>query len=226
MFNQGFRKIAALLFLTSFLAAGCSLLPGRGNDQEPQELPLEEAPGQVIAPAVERRDISVPKIDTENWEIGPYFGVLSVDDFGSRAIYGIRAAYHVSEDFFLEGAYARSTVRDTNFRNIGLPIFPSEEEDLTFYSFSLGYNFLPGEVFVGTKWAMTSSMYFIFGVGNTEFIGEDDLTYSFGFGLRVLPRDYLALRIEAKDNIFESDLLGTNEYKHNLEFNIGFSVFF
>lgn len=226
MFKQGFRKIAALLFLTSFLAAGCSLLPGRGNDQEPQELPLEEAPGQVIAPAVERRDISVPKIDTENWEIGPYFGVLSVDDFGSQAIYGIRAAYHVSEDFFLEGAYARSTVRDTNFRNIGLPIFPTEEEDLTFYSFSLGYNFLPGEVFVGTKWAMTSSMYFIFGVGNTEFIGEDELTYSFGFGLRVLPRDYLALRIEAKDNIFESDLLGTNEYKHNLEFNIGFSVFF
>lgn len=226
MFKQGFRKIAALLFLTSFLAAGCSLLPGRGNDQEPQELPLEEAPGQVIAPAVERRDISVPKIDTENWEIGPYFGVLSVDDFGSQAIYGIRAAYHVSEDFFLEGAYARSTVRDTNFRNIGLPIFPNEEEDLTFYSFSLGYNFLPGEVFVGTKWAMTSSMYFIFGVGNTEFIGEDELTYSFGFGLRVLPRDYLALRIEAKDNIFEADLLGTNEYKHNLEFNIGFSVFF
>ena len=81
-------------------------------------------------------------------------------------------------------------------------------------------------MFVGTKWAMTSSMYFIFGVGNTEFIGEDDLTYSFGFGLRVLPRDYPALRIEAKDNIFESDLLGTNEYKHNLEFNIGFSVFF
>ena len=81
-------------------------------------------------------------------------------------------------------------------------------------------------MFVGTKWAMTSSMYFIFGVGNTEFIGEDELTYSVGFGLRVLPRDYLSLRIEAKDNIFESDLLGTNEYKHNMEFNLGFSVFF
>ena len=142
------------------------------------------------------------------------------------SVYGVRAAYHVSEDFFLEGAYARSTVEDSNFRDIGLPIFPNEKEDLDFYSFSLGYNFLPGEVFVGTKWAMTSSMYFIFGVGNTEFIGEDDLTYSLGFGLRVLPRDYLTLRIEAKDNIFESDLLGTNDYKHNLEFNIGFSVFF
>ena len=226
MLNKGICKILVLLFLTSFLATGCSLLPGRGNDQKLQEVPLEEAPGQVIDPAVERRDISVPKIDTENWEIGLYAGVLSVDDFGSRAIYGARAAYHVSEDFFMEAAYAVSTVVDTSFRTIGLPIFPNEEEDLKFYSFSLGYNFLPGEVFVGTKWAMTSSMYFIFGVGNTEFIGEDELTYSVGFGLRVLPRDYLTLRIEAKDNIFESDLLGTNEYKHNMEFNLGFSVFF
>ena len=92
MFKQGFRKIAALLFLTSFLAAGCSLLPGRGNDQEPQELPLEEAPGQVIAPAVERRDISVPKIDTENSEVGPCFGVRSGDDCGSRGSYGRREA--------------------------------------------------------------------------------------------------------------------------------------
>ncbi|MCZ6560920.1 MAG: outer membrane beta-barrel domain-containing protein [Gammaproteobacteria bacterium] len=226
MLNQGICKILTLVLVIGFFASGCSVLSSRDKQDEKQELPMEEAPGQVIAPDVERRDISVPKIDTENWEIGLYVGVLSVDDFGSRAIYGVRAAYHVSEDFFLEGAYARSTVEDTNFRDIGLPIFPNEEEDLNFYSFSLGYNFLPGEVFVGTKWAMTSSMYFIFGVGNTEFIGEDDLTYSLGFGLRVLPRDYLTLRIEAKDNIFESDLLGTNDYKHNLEFNIGFSVFF
>jgi outer membrane beta-barrel protein len=226
MLNQGICKILTLVLVTGFFASGCSMLSSRDKQDEKQELPMEEAPGQVIAPDVERRDISVPKIDTENWEIGLYVGVLSVDDFGSRAIYGVRAAYHVSEDFFLEGAYARSTVEDSNFRDIGLPIFPNEKEDLDFYSFSLGYNFLPGEVFVGTKWAMTSSMYFIFGVGNTEFIGEDDLTYSLGFGLRVLPRDYLTLRIEAKDNIFESDLLGTNDYKHNLEFNIGFSVFF
>jgi len=226
MLNQGICKLLTLVLVAGFFAPGCSVLSSRDKQDEKQELPMEEAPGQVIAPDVERRDISVPKIDTENWEIGLYVGVLSVDDFGSRAIYGVRAAYHVSEDFFLEGAYARSTVEDTNFRDIGLPIFPNEEEDLDFYSFSLGYNFLPGEVFVGTKWAMTSSMYFIFGVGNTEFIGEDDLTYSLGFGLRVLPRDYLTFRIEAKDNIFESDLLGTNDYKHNLEFNIGFSVFF
>ncbi len=219
-------RLLTILFLAAVMVSGCSLLPNRGSDSESREVPPEETPGQVIDPAVERRDITVPKIDTENWEIGLYAGVLSVEDFGSRAIFGTRAAYHVSEDFFLEGAFAISKVEDTSFRDIGLPIFPNEEEDLNFYSFSLGYNFLPGEVFVGTRWAMTSSMYFIFGVGNTEFIGEDDLTYSIGFGLRVLPRDFLTFRIEAKDNIYEADLLGTNEYKNNMDFNLGFSVFF
>lgn len=219
-------KAVALILIGCLLASGCSLLPGKKKDAEPQEVPQEEAPGQVIDPEVDRRQVTVPKIDTENWEVGLYVGVLSVEDFGSNAVYGARAAYHVSEDFFLEGAYESSEVSDSSFRNIGLPIFPNENEDLTYYSFSLGYNFLPGEVFVGTKWAMTSSMYFIFGVGNTEFIDEDELTYSLGFGLRVLANDKFSLRLEAKDNIFQSDLLGTNEYKNNMEFNLGFGVFF
>ena len=180
----------------------------------------------MIDPEVDRRQVTVPKIDTENWELGAYVGILSIEDFGSKPIYGARAAYHVSEDFWLEGAYARSEVSDASYRNIGLPIFPNETEDVSIYSFSLGYNFLPGEVFVGTKWAMASSMYFIFGVGNTSFANEDELTYSLGFGLHVLANDKFSLRLEAKDNIFQSDLLGRNEYKNNMEFNLGFGVFF
>jgi outer membrane beta-barrel protein len=220
------KAVLMLIMIGCLMASGCSLLPGKKKAAEPQEVPQEEAPGQVIDPEVDRRQVTVPKIDTENWEIGLYAGVLSVEDFDSSAVYGLRAAYHVSEDFFLEGAYESSEVSDASFRDIGLPIFPNETEDLTFYSFSLGYNFLPGEVFVGTKHAMTSSMYFIFGVGNTEFIDEDELTYSLGFGLRVLANDRFSLRLEAKDNIYQSDLLGENEYKNNMEFNLGFGVFF
>lgn len=220
------RTLTLLVALGGFMASGCSLLPGKKKSEEPLAVPPEETPGQVIDPEVDRRQVTVPKIDTENWELGAYVGILSIEDFGSKPIYGARAAYHVSEDFWLEGAYARSEVSDQSFRNIGLPIFPNETEDVSIYSFSLGYNFLPGEVFVGTKWAMTSSMYFIFGVGNTEFANESELTYSLGFGLHVLANDKFSLRLEAKDNIFQSNLLGRNEYKNNMEFNVGFGVFF
>ncbi|CAN5229300.1 hypothetical protein BH24PSE2_BH24PSE2_17800 [soil metagenome] len=213
------RQVGLLL---AVFASGCSLL--RGADREPAA--EDEEPVAVIEPDLERRTVTVPRIDTENFEIGVFAGVLSVEDFSSDPVIGLRAAYHVSEDFFLEAAYAVSDVSDASFRRVGLPIFPEQEESLSITSFSLGYNFLPGEVFVGTRYAMTSAMYFIAGAGNTEFIDENRLTYELGFGLRVLPTDSLSLRLEAKDSIFESDLLGENAFKHNFELNLGIAWFF
>lgn len=214
-----------LMALLAALASGCSLMPwaDRGDDAALEEEPLR---GSVIEPQIERREVTVPRIDTENFEIGLYAGVLSVEDFSSDPVYGLRAAYHMTEDFFLEAAYAASQVSDASFRRVGLPIFPEEDEDLRSYRFSLGYNFLPGEVFVGTSYAMTSAMYFIAGAGNTDFVDESRLTWNLGFGLRVLPTDSLSLRLEAKDNVFESDLLGENAFKHNFELNLGFAWFF
>ena len=59
---------------------------------------------QVIQPEVERRTIDIDKIDTEDFEIGAYAGLLSVEDFGSNMVIGARAAYHVTEDVFFEAA--------------------------------------------------------------------------------------------------------------------------
>lgn len=224
------ERINLVLILTAvWLLGGCSWMRGNVSDLDDQPIEQNETGStaeQVIEPEVERRDITVPKIDNENWEVGAYAGVISYEDFGSQLVYGVRGAYHVTEDFFLELNYGQSEISDENFRNFGLAIFPDEDEDVTFYNFSLGYNFLPGEVFVGTKWAMTSSMYFVFGAGNTEFIDEDELTYILGFGLKVIPKDFLTLRLEARDNIFESDLLGDNEFKHNMELNFGIAFIF
>ena len=224
------ERLNLVLILAAFLLlTGCSWMRGSVSELDDQPIEQNETGGtaeQVIEPEIERRDITIPKIDTENWEVGAYAGVISFEDFGSEVVYGIRAAYHVTEDFFLELNYGQSEISDENFRNFGLAIFPDQEEDVTFYNFSLGYNFLPGEVFVGTKWAMTSTMYFVFGAGNTEFIDEDELTYILGFGLKVVPKDFLTLRLEARDNIFESDLLGNNEFKHNMELNFGIAFIF
>jgi outer membrane beta-barrel protein len=188
--------------------------------------PVQEPKPEVIEPALERRDVRVPKIDTEDFEVGVYGGVLSVEDFGSDPVYGLRLAYHLTEDFFFEGAYAQSTVSDTALRNIGAPRFPNEEEDLSYYHLSVGVNLFPGEVFLGRKLAMTSAVYLVGGVGNTTFVEEDRLTYNFGFGVRVLPTDAIALQLGVRDYIFESDLLGENKTTHNIEFHGGLSVFF
>ena len=57
-----------VLFLIGalMLLSGCANLFGR----EEAPPPSAEAPGQVVDPQVERREIKEPKIDTENFELG------------------------------------------------------------------------------------------------------------------------------------------------------------
>lgn len=221
------KRIFLILLAASMLAtSGCAALR---KDKAPpaDEEPVAERPaGPVIEPELDRRDVKRPRIDTEDWEISGFVGALSVEDFGTELIYGGRLGYHVSEDIYLEGEYAWSQISDSNFRRIGAPLFDSEDEDLTSYSLSIGYNVLPGEVFVGSGWARASSMYITFGAGNTSFVGEDNVTFLAGFGLRTLVSDWFSLRLEARDRIFESDLLGDNEWKHNFEITLSMGVFF
>jgi outer membrane beta-barrel protein len=218
--NSGLRM--TLLLTAALAASGCSLLRGKPPADEPVEGPVPA----VIDPALERREIVRPAIDTEDWEVGAFAGVLSVEDFGAETLYGARLAYHATEDLYIEGRYASSSIRDTSFRRIGAPLFDVEKEDIKAYDLSVGLMVLPGEVFLGTRWARTSGVYMNFGVGRVEFADRDSISYSFGFGLKVLPTDWLSLRLEARDTLFESDLLGENEWKHNFEINLGFGIFF
>lgn len=199
------------------------LAPGVGVAQTPD--PTE--PDQVIQPQIDRRDIRTPRIDTEDFELGAFRGLLSVEDFGAEPVYGARLAYHVSEYFFVEGVYGLSTVSDQTFcDSAGLCLFPNREEELAYYALSVGYNVFPGEVFLGKGKARTSSLYLLVGVGNTSFIKEDHFTFNFGLGIRVLPTDWLALHVTLRDYLFESDILGTQERKNNFELTFGLSVYF
>ncbi len=193
--------------------------------QTPEE-PDAQRQEQVIEPDLERRDIKIPRIDTENFEVGFFRGILSVEDFGSERVSGLRLAYHITEDFFVELEAGESTVSDSSFRDLGAPLFPEEEEDLEYYSVSIGYNVFPGEIFIGKKRAMTSAVYLLAGVGNTDFIDEDLSTVNLGIGFRILPTDWLAFRVDMRDYIWDSDLVGRNKRTHNFELSLGFSVFF
>lgn len=184
------------------------------------------ADDQVILPQIDRRDIRTPRIDTEDFEIGLYAGSLSVEDFGAETVYGARLIYHVSEDFFAEGIIGKSKVSDQALFDLGLPLFPSREEDLTYYALSVGYNLFPSEIFLGRKKARTANIYLLAGVGNTSLVTEDYFTFNLGLGVQILPTDWLALHLVLRDHIFESDILGSEELKHNFEWTFGLTVFF
>ncbi|MET0984616.1 MAG: outer membrane beta-barrel domain-containing protein [Steroidobacteraceae bacterium] len=182
----------------------------------------------IINPQVERREIHRPKIDTEDFEIGPYVGVLSIEDFGSNVVYGARLAYHLTEDFFLEGTFGHSKAGKTSYEVLSgsAQLLTKSQREYEYYALSVGWNALPGEIFVGPNRAYNTAFYVIAGIGATSFADDDRFTVNAGFGYRVLPTDWLSVHIDFRDHLFDTDLLGDKKVSQNLEAHLGLSFFF
>ncbi len=190
----------------------------------PDELELEP----LVIREDDRREVDVDQIDSEDFEIGAYGGVMSIEDFGSDTVVGVRAAYHVTEDFFIEGVYGQSTLGETSFETLsgGARLLTDEERDFTYYNVSVGVNLFPGESFLARRWAWRGGLYLIGGIGSSEFGGDELFTYNAGVGYRLAATDWLAFRFDVRDHVFSSDLLGSEETKHNLEISGGLTIFF
>jgi len=209
--------------------SGCAAtknLFGFGPQEAPP--PSAEPPGQVIDPQVERREIKQPAIDREDFEIGGYVGIMSIEDFGSNVSYGVRLAYHITEGFFVEGTVGQSEGGLTSFEVLsgGARLITDSERTMTYYNLNLGYNILPGEVFLGEGRAYNTNLYLIAGLGSTQFAGDDRFTVNVGAGYRFLLTDSVALHLDFRDHLFDIDLLGEEKTAHNLEGHLGFTVFF
>jgi outer membrane beta-barrel protein len=182
----------------------------------------------VISPELERRSVSEADIDSEDFEVGPFVGIMSIEDFGSNVVYGARGAYHITEDFFAEAALGRTKAGDTSYETLsgGAEVLTGSQRNLTYYNLSLGYNILPGEAFIGKGHAFNSALYLVAGVGSTEFADDSHFTVNVGAGYRFLVNDWMALHLDFRDHLFKSDLLGSNKTTNNLEGTVGVSFFF
>jgi outer membrane beta-barrel protein len=224
-----------LLSIVAVSASGCAMMPW--HHREPKQPPTVETttkgddnspPPSVVEPQVDRRTIKVPQIKAKNLELGGYYGELSIQDFGAQPVAGARLDYHVTEDFFFEGTYGRAKGGKTSFEELSgnVQLLSDAERRFTYYNVSLGYNLLPGEVFIGHDLAMTSALYMIGGIGVVTFAGNENFSVNFGAGFRVLPTDWLALHIDVQDLVFRSNDIGVTQLKNNLQATIGATVFF
>ena len=223
------RVYGLVLLVAVFGLSGCAStkrLFGLGDREAPP--PAEIPAGQVVEPEVERREVKEPDIDSEDFEIGAFVGVMSIEDFGSDLVYGVRLTYHVTEGFFVDATAGRSEAGQTSFEILsgGAPLLSDSERQLTYYNLNVGYNILPGEGFVGEARAYNTALYIIAGLGSTRFAGDDRFTVNFGAGYRFLLNDSIALHVDFRDHLFDIDLLGEEKTAHNLEGTLGFTVFF
>jgi outer membrane beta-barrel protein len=182
----------------------------------------------LIEPEIARREIVEPEIDTEDFEIGLYAGLLNIEDFGTSGVYGARFAYHLTDGIFMEAAIGTSEAKETSFELLGgdIQLLTDDQRDFTYYNLSVGYNLLPGEVFLGGKYAYNSQFYLIGGIGSTRFGGDDEFTVNVGAGYRLLINDWLTLHLDARDHMFESDLFGETKSTHNFELHGSLTYFF
>ncbi len=183
---------------------------------------------KIILPDLGRRTITESDIDTENFEVGVFGGIMNVEDFGSNPVFGMRLAYHATEDFFLETSYGTTTTSKTSFELLSgsARLLSDDEREFTYYDLSVGYNLLPGEVFIGNKWTFNTNLYLIAGAGNTDFASDTYFTYSFGAGYRFYSTDWMSIHLDVRDHMFSTDLLGAEKTTHNLQVNTGITIFF
>ena len=188
--------------------------------------PLGESPS-IVAPVVTRRQVRQVKIDAEDFEIGPYMGVLALEEFGLHPSYGVRLSYHLSEDLFAEVNVGRSKGGLASYERLtGINLFPDSGRQITYYDLGVYYNLLPGEIFLGKGRALNTSLYVGGSVGALRFAGDNSFTVAVGGGYRVMVNDWLSMRIDLRDRLMRSPLPGLGRASHNLESYLGFTVFF
>ena len=192
-----------------------------------QTAPQKPANEQVIVPQVDRRDVQLPRIPSNDFEVGAFTGTYATQNFGSSVVGGVRLGYHITEDVFVEGVYGQTKVSDESFRQI-LPggVFADEKETLKYYNLSVGYNLLPGEVFIGAKRAKASAFYVIGGIGSTSFNDQRRQTFNLGLGMRLFFNNRWAAQVDMRDHIFSLDILGKRQNTQNLELTAGVTFFF
>jgi len=219
------RRLYALL-LNAAVAVGASAAPSAVLAEDAVGASAD-AP-QVVEPQVARREVKVPAIDTEDFEVGLFVGTVSIEDFGSSFLYGARLAYHFTEDVFAEASIGSARAGTTSYEDLSgsAQLLTSSQRQYTYYDVALGWNALPGEVFFGGRRAMPSALYLTLGVGSTRFGGADHFTVTPGAGFRLLITDWLAAHLDARDQMFDSDLLGKNKLTQNLQFGLGLTAFF
>lgn len=218
------------IFLLRPALAGLALATACGcASRAPQDEAAADQARPVIDAAVERRDVAPPEIDTEDFEVGASYGFMSIEDFGSDGAWGLRLAYHVTEALFAEATYGQTDAGKTSYELLSgsqAPLLSKDDREYSWYDLALGWNLLPGEVFIGRNHAFNSALYVVVGAGSTSFADDDFFTFVYGAGYRVLATDSIALHFDVRDHMFDIDITGDDKTTHNIEFSLGATWFF
>jgi len=177
---------------------------------------------------VERREVVDDILDTENFEVGVQAGFISIEDFESNLWLSGHLTYHITEYFYAKALYGYAKAGETSFEKLANvpPLLTNEQRKFKYYGLNIGYNVMPGEVFLSKDLAFNSIFSIELGGGSTEFAGDDKFTVNLTANYRVFLNDWITWDIAMSDYIFNTTITGSNKTTHNLNFTTGFSFYF
>ena len=171
----------------------------------------------IVTPDAEQELIKDAGLTNVGMSTGGYIGVMNFENFNSSIMLAWFINYPFDENLFVSAELGASLVNDSEYRNIGLPLFSEEEVVAGFYSVLLGYNMLPGEVYWQRGRALRSDIYLLGGVGSINIDSNNYVTLHFGVGLKLELESEHSIRIEFRDRLIDSDILGSNKLTTNTE---------
>lgn len=181
-----------------------------------------------IEPQIEQSEVIPARLDTENFVVALRGGALAIEDFGTSGLAALQLSYHINEDFYISAEYAQAKAGLTSYERLSgaAPLLTDSERQWRFYGAELGYVLLPGQVYVGSNYAINTGWSLFAGAGNVDFAGDKVFAVKFGSQFRLYLTDWLALDLVVTDYVFETTILAESKTTHNLNLALGFAVYF
>ena len=205
-----------------------TVLPFAGLLLVPTAVSAQEDDRPLIEPDVRPQKVDEALIDTENFEIGAFAGIINIEDFESSFLWGGKLTYHLSETFFFEANVGFAEGGETSFEKLAgdVQVLSDEDRDYRYYNINIGMNVLPGEAFLTENYAFNTNFYLIGGAGATDFAGDTRFTFNVGAGYQVLLTDSVSIHLGVREHFYRIDVLGEEKTSMNTEVSGGLSVFF
>lgn len=181
-----------------------------------------------IEPQISQSEVIPARLDTENFAIALRGGALAIEDFGNSGLAALQLSYHINEDFYLSAEYAIAKAGLTSYERLSgaAPLLTDDERQWHFYGAELGYVLLPGQVYLGSNYAVNTGWSVFGGAGNVDFAGDTVFAFKFGSQFRLYLTDWAALDLVVTDYVFETTILAENKTTHNLSMALGLAVYF
>lgn len=213
-------------FLRSLIAA-LALLPTLSQAQASAPM-TDPAADLAVVPEVSRPPLREARYPSQDFEISLHRGQYLSRYYGVTRSNGLRIAYHLNEDFYVEASAGETTMSSKGLRVREADGTLSDgHAPLSYADLSVAYNgLLPGELFVFGKYKFLTSGYLSGGVGQTRFQGRDELTLLVGGGSRLYLSRNIVLRSDVRGHMYTITRGGQRKSTQNGEATVSLGFIF